>query len=47
MKAILVFAGVALLAAAVEGSTFVVTNTNNSGPGSLYQAITDANNAPN
>ena len=25
---------------------FTVTNSNNSGPGSLYQAITDANTAP-
>src|SRR5690242_8770918 len=27
------------------GLTFVVTNTNDSGPGSLRQAITDSNNA--
>lgn len=31
----------------VSADTFVVTNTNNSGPGSLRQAITDANAHPN
>lgn len=30
----------------VAGADFLVTNTNDSGPGSLYQAITDANNTP-
>jgi len=33
--------------ARVSASTFVVTNTNDSGPGSLRQAITDANAHPN
>src|SRR3954462_11838485 len=39
---------VLLLGAAskLAAADFVVTNTNSSGPGSLYQAITDANNAP-
>ena len=31
----------------VSADTFVVTNTNDSGPGSLRQAITDANAHPN
>jgi hypothetical protein len=30
----------------LAAADFTVTNTNNSGPGSLYQAITDANNTP-
>ncbi len=34
------------LAVTVEPSSFVVTNTNDSGAGSLRQAITDANTAP-
>jgi len=34
-----------LLAASAFGATFTVTNTNDSGPGSLRQAITDANSA--
>ena len=29
-----------------RADTYVVTNTNDSGPGSLRQAITDANNHP-
>lgn len=33
--------------ARVSGNTFIVTNTNDSGPGSLRQAITDANAHPN
>jgi Calx-beta domain len=36
----------ALRSTASSGSTFVVTNTNDSGPGSLRQAITDANASP-
>lgn len=32
-----------LAAAMAPAATFTVTNTNNSGPGSLYQAITDSN----
>lgn len=34
----------ALVASVAAAADFVVTNTNPSGPGSLYQAITDANN---
>jgi hypothetical protein len=34
-------------AASVSADTFAVTNTNDSGPGSLRQAITDANAHPN
>ena len=30
----------------VQADTYIVTNTNNSGPGSLRQAITNANNTP-
>jgi hypothetical protein len=30
----------------LAAADFIVTNTNDSGPGSLYRAITDANNAP-
>lgn len=36
----------ALRSTASAGSTFVVTNANDSGPGSLRQAITDANASP-
>lgn len=40
-------AGVACIAlTSISAATFTVTNTNSSGPGSLYQAITDANNTP-
>jgi hypothetical protein len=42
LPALIVACAVSRLAAA----DFTVTNTNNSGPGSLYQAITDANNTP-
>lgn len=34
------------LAVSVSAADFTVTNTDSSGPGSLYQAITDANNTP-
>src|SRR4051812_43819264 len=42
LPALVLACAVSRLAAA----DFTVTNTNNSGPGSLYQAITDANTAP-
>lgn len=35
-----------LWAGALQATDFTVTNTNSSGAGSLYQAISDANNAP-
>lgn len=35
-----------LLAVPAHAATFLVSNANDSGPGSLRQAITDANNAP-
>jgi titin len=38
--------GVEVLEGRLLPSNFVVTNTNNSGPGSLRQAITDANGTP-
>jgi hypothetical protein len=43
------FLSVLLVVCAVRQASaadFTVTNTNSSGPGSLYQAITDANNTP-
>ncbi len=45
MAAALLFALFAL-AAPAHAATFTVTNTNDSGSGSLRQAITDSNNAP-
>lgn len=33
-------------ASVASGANFTVINTNSSGPGSLYQAITDANSTP-
>lgn len=41
-----VFGAAATLAAAVQAATFTVVNTNDSGAGSLRQAITDANATP-
>ena len=38
-----VFLAMALAAASLPAATFTVTNTNDSGPGSLRQAILDAN----
>jgi len=38
--------GAGLVAAPVYADTFTVTNTNDSGPGSLRQAILDANSSP-
>ena len=43
MKSLLVFFLFVLAAGTSAASTFVVTNTNDSGPGSLRQAILDAN----
>ena len=39
-------AGLLALTQPARADTYVVTNNNNSGPGSLRQAITDANNNP-
>ena len=39
------FAMSLLLATSAAATTFTVTNTNDSGPGSLRQAITDANSS--
>ena len=43
---ITIVAALSVFAAVAQASTFVVTNTNNSGPGSLAQAILDANANP-
>ena len=40
------FLALFVLAGPAHAATFTVTNTNDSGPGSLRQAITDSNNAP-
>src|SRR5262247_3435245 len=39
----IIVGALSVFAATAQASTFVVTNTNNSGPGSLAQAILDAN----
>jgi parallel beta-helix repeat protein len=44
-RAVMVLAGALTAAAAAPGATFTVTNTSDSGAGSLRQAITDANAA--
>src|SRR5215475_398330 len=44
--AITMMGALSVFAATAQASTFVVTNTNNSGPGSLAQAILDANANP-
>ena len=46
MKSILPALFFACAVSQLVAADFTVTNTNNSGPGSLYQAITDANNTP-
>jgi hypothetical protein len=46
MKASLTVLAVLFAAASLDGATFTVTNTNDSGPGSLRQAILDANSNP-
>lgn len=46
MKRVLPALFLACAVSRLAAADFTVTNTNNSGPGSLYQAITDANNAP-
>jgi len=47
MKSLLfILASVCCLGSTAVASDFVVVNTNNQGPGSLYQAITDANANP-
>src|SRR5215470_14040387 len=46
MKASLTVLAVLLAAASLDGATFTVTNTDDSGQGSLRQAILDANATP-
>lgn len=46
MKSLLPLLVVLGLASRITAADFTVINTNSSGPGSLYQAITDANNTP-
>lgn len=44
MKSVLSAFAFAIAISPLAAADFAVTNTNNSGPGSLYQAMTDANN---
>ena len=46
MKRVLPALFLACAVGRLAAADFTVTNTNSSGPGSLYQAITDANNTP-
>lgn len=44
MRNLLTFLAILVAPGVMRAADFTVTNTNSSGPGSLYQAITDANN---
>ena len=46
ISGVLIAAAVLASSGAADAATFTVTNTNDSGPGSLRQAVTDANAAP-
>src|SRR5437763_14112146 len=46
MKSLLSILSTLCLVSVARAADFVVVNTNNQGPGSLYQAITDANATP-